>query len=307
MHTPIRLERSVLVVPGSSANMIAKAALSEADAVCIDLEDAVAPSEKAAARATTVASINSQDFGGKTVEVRINGLDTPFAYRDIIEIVEGAGDALDILVLPKVSGRDELSAAALMLDGIESAIGKATPTGLAALIETADGLLNIHQVVTATARLEALIFGSGDFAASMGMPLDTIGGMDAHDALYPGHRFHHALASIATAARAHALKAIDGPFAGFKDAEKLKDYAAITHALGFEGKWCIHPSQPPVVNTVFSPSSETIAWAQEVTAAYEDATAAGKGAISVQGKMVDAANLRMAEQLLQKAKLADLL
>lgn len=307
MTTPVRLERSVLVVPGSSEKMIAKAAASDADAICIDLEDAVAPNEKAAARATTITGINSHDFGQKTLEVRINGLDTPFAYRDVVEIVEGAGEALDILVLPKVSGTDELNAVSLMLDGIETATGKTKQTGLAALIETAEGLLNIQHVVTATSRLEALIFGSGDFAASMGMPLDTIGGMDAHDTLYPGHRFHHALASISTAARAHGLRAIDGPFAGFKEPEKLKTYAAMTQALGFEGKWCIHPSQPPIVNTVFSPSTKNIFWAQEVTAAYEQATAQGIGAISVQGKMVDAANLRMAEQILQKARLAKLI
>ncbi|MEM6684002.1 MAG: CoA ester lyase, partial [Pseudomonadota bacterium] len=304
MTPPIRLERSVLVVPGASEKMIGKAAASDADAVCIDLEDAVAPSEKARARAVTVAGILGHDFTGKTVQVRINGLDTEFAYRDIIEVVEGAGNALDMLVLPKVSGRDELSCVSLLLDGIEAAIGTSRVIGLAALIETAEGVLNIADVVTANERLEALIFGSGDFAASMAMPLETIGGMDDHDAAYPGHRFHHALASIATAARAHGLRAIDGPFAGFKQPDLLQRYAAMSRALGFDGKWCIHPSQPAIVNAAFAPSPEDIAWANEVDSAYQAAMSAGTGAISVRGKMVDAANLRMAERILAQAKLA---
>jgi len=301
---PVRLERSVLVVPGSSGKMIGKAAASDADAVCIDLEDAVAPSEKPAARKATVEGILAHDFGTKAVHVRINGLDTAFAYRDLIDIVEGAAEKLDLIVVPKVSGRDELSAVSLILDGIEAALGTDKRIGLAALIETAEGLHNVDAVVSATDRLESLIFGSGDFAASMAMPLEVIGGMDDHDAAYPGHRFHHALASIVTAARAHGLRAIDGPFAGFKEPEKLQSYAAMTRALGFDGKWCIHPSQPAIVNTIFGPSPVDIAWASEVNAAYQAAMADGKGAISVRGKMVDAANLRMVERILTQAKLA---
>lgn len=307
MTAPIRLERSVLVVPGSSRKMIGRAAASDADAICIDLEDAVAPYEKAEARQSVVSALNDFDFGSKTLQVRINGLDTPFAYRDLIEIAEGAGSRLDVIVVPKVSGRDELNAASLILDGIEAATNLGRRIGLAALIESAEGLLNIRDVVTATERMEALIFGSGDFAASMAMPLETIGGMDAHDAAYPGHRFHNVLISIVTACRAHGLRAIDGPFAGFKEPDALKSYSAMSRALGFDGKWCIHPAQLESVNTVFSPSTSDIAWACKVDAAYTSAMSEGKGAISVDGKMIDAANLRMVARLLKQADLAGLL
>ena len=302
---PSRLERSTLIVPASNPAMIVKAAASQADAVCIDCEDAVAPDAKAEARGHAASALNTLDFGGKLRLVRINGLDTPFAYRDLVEIVEGAGANLDLVVVPKVCGRDEVRFVATLLEQIEAAFGLQRPIGIEALIETAAGVLNIREIVTADPRLEALIYGSGDYAASMGMPMETIGGFDAHDALYPGHRWHHVMHTIVGAARAHGLRAIDGPFAGFRDPGELERTARIARAMGFDGKWCIHPSQPAVVNAVFSPNAEEVALAREVTDAYDAATAAGRGAISVRGKMVDAANLRMCRDVLTRAALAE--
>ena len=302
-----RIARAVLIVPASSPAMIAKAAASDADEVCIDLEDAVAPDHKAAARGHVVEALRSLDFGGKTRAVRINGVDTPYAYRDVIEVVEAAGAALDTLVVPKVSGADELRFVDLLLRQIEDAAALPRPIGLEALVETAAGVLNIAAVAGATPRLEALIFGSGDFAASMQMPLETIGGFDAHDALYPGHRWHHAMQSIVTAARARGLRAVDGPYAAFKDADGLDRACAIGRALGFDGKWCIHPGQVTAVNAAYSPSSAEIGWAREVTAAYDQALAAGRGAVSVGGKMIDEASLRACRLILGRARRARLI
>ena len=304
MRTPAiapRLERSTLVVPASNPGMIAKAAAARADAVCIDCEDAVAPNAKAEARRHVVAALTTLDFGGKVRAVRINGLDTPFAYRDLVEIVEGAGAHLDLVVVPKVGGRDEVRFVSTLLGQIEGAIGLERPIGIEALIETAAGVLNIRQIVDADPRLEALIYGSGDYAASTGMPMEVIGGFDGHDAIYPGHRWHHVMHTIVGAARAHGLRAIDGPYADFRDAAGLERAARIARAMGFEGKWCIHPSQPAVADAVFSPTPDEVAFAREIADAYDAATAGGRGAIAVRGKMVDAANLRMARETLARA------
>ena len=302
---PSRLERSTLIVPASSPAMIAKAAAARADAVCIDCEDAVAPEAKAEARGHAARALATLDFGGKLRLVRINGLDTPFAYRDLVEIGEGAGANLDFVVVPKVGGRDEVRFVATFLAQIEAACGLARRIGIEALIETAAGVLNIGAIAAADPRLEALIYGSGDYAASMGMPMETIGGFGPHDALYPGHRWHHAMHSIVGAARAHGLRAIDGPFADFRDAAELERTARIGRAMGFDGKWCIHPGQPTVVDAVFSPGPDEIARARRIVEAYDAAAAEGRGAISVDGRMVDAANLRMCRDLLARAERAE--
>jgi citrate lyase beta subunit len=299
-----RIARAILVVPASSPAMIVKAAASAADQICIDLEDAVAPDQKAPARQAVIDALRSLDFGGKTRSIRINGVDTPFAYRDLVEIVEQAGQQVDTIVVPKASGADEIRFVGQMLDQIEAACGISRPIGVEALVETAAGALNIREVVQASRRLEALIFGSGDFAASMQMPLETIGGFDANDQRYPGHRWHFAMQTIVTAARAFGLRAIDGPFAAFKDAEGLGHACAIGRSLGFDGKWCIHPGQLAPVSAAFSPTGSEIRWAREVTAAYDAALAEGRGAISVGGKMIDEANLRACRQILARARRA---
>lgn len=298
----VRLERSTLIVPASNPRMIEKAAAARADAVCIDLEDAVAPDMKAEARTHVVDALNGLDFGGKLRQVRINGLDTPFAYRDLVEVVEGAGANLDLVVLPKAGRREDVLFVTTLLDQVEMATCLENRIGIAALIETASGIAQIQEIAGASPRLESLIFGSGDFAASMQMPLDTIGGEDENDALYPGHRWHFALQSIAVAARVHGLRAIDGPYAGIRDPEGLERFARMSRSLGFDGKWCIHPSQPETVNAVFSPGEKEIDFARRVMDAYAEAQAAGTGVITVDGKMVDAANLRMCRNVLAKAE-----
>ncbi|MBI1250598.1 MAG: CoA ester lyase [Alphaproteobacteria bacterium] len=303
---PLRLERSTLIAPASTPAMLEKAARANADAICMDCEDAVAPDEKAQARDHVVYALKTLDFGAKLKLVRVNALDTPFAYRDIIDIVEAAGDRLDAIVLPKASSRDDIRFLDQLLTQIEQAKGFTRPIAIEALIETAAGVNDIAAIAAASPRLEAFIFGSGDFAASMQMPLENIGGFDAHDALYPGHRWHHAMHAIVTAARANGLRAIDGPYADFKDAEGLTRAAAIARALGFDGKWCIHPSQVTPINQAFAPTEKEIAWAKKVSDAYQAAVAEGRGVISVDGKMIDAANVRMCRAILQKAQAAGL-
>ncbi|MEM7765943.1 MAG: CoA ester lyase [Pseudomonadota bacterium] len=299
---PFRLERSALIVPGSNPGMIEKAAAARADAVCIDLEDAVAPAMKAEARNHVIGALNTLDFGGKLRQVRINGLDTQFAYRDLVDVLEGAGDTIDLIVLPKASRREDVAFVATLIDQVEAAMGHQQPTGIAALIETAAGIANINEIAATSPRLESLIFGSGDFAASMQMPLKTIGGEDENDALYPGHRWHFALQSIAIAARVNGLRALDGPYAGTRDREGMERFARMSRSLGFDGKWCIHPSQLEIVNEVFSPSEREVEFARRVTSAYAEAQAAGTGAITIDGKMVDAANLKMCRTVLAKAQ-----
>ncbi len=299
---PFRLERSTLIAPASNPKMLAKAAAANADAVCMDLEDAVAPDRKAEARGHVIEALNTLDFMGKIRQVRINGLDTPYAYRDLVEIVEVAGAALDLVVLPKAGGAEDIRFVATLLDQIEQATGLRRRIGIAALIETVAGVARIQDIAAADPRLESLIFGSGDFAASMHMPLETIGGADAHDEIYPGHRWHFTLQSIAVAARLNGLRAIDGPYADIQDQEGLERFARIGRAMGFDGKWCIHPRQTETVDAVYSPSEAELAYARRVMDAYAEAEAAGTGAITIDGKMVDAANLRMCRHVLAKAE-----
>lgn len=302
-----RLERSVLLVPGSSTSMIAKAAASGADAVCIDLEDAVAATEKEAARANVRAALADLDFGRSLRMIRINSLDTPLAYRDLVEIVEDVGDRLDLVVVPKVDTPGDVDFVDRLLTAIEQHRGYERRVGVEALIETAAGGLNVREIAASSDRLEALIFGSGDYAASMQMPLTAIGGLDENDAVYPGHRWQHVMHVIVGAARANGKRAIDGPFAGIRDSEGLERACRIGRVMGFDGKWCIHPSQVERVNTTFAPSERELEQAQAVVAAYEDAVAAGRGAVTVDGKMIDVASLRMCQMVVERARLAGLL
>lgn len=282
--------------------MIARAAGSEADAVCIDLEDAVAPNEKAASRANVIAALRDLSFGGRLRLVRINGLDTPWAYRDLIEIVEAVGDRLDLVVVPKVSQPAEVAFVDLLLSQIELA-RELTPgrIRIEAQIETARGAVNIEVIAASSPRLAALIFGMGDYAASLQMPLDAIGVPDDNDRLYPGHRWHYVMSRIVTAARAYGLRAIDGPYATFRDLDGFAEACAVARVLGFDAKWCIHPGQIAATNEAFAPPAGQVAWARAVLAEYERATSAGQGAISLEGKMIDAASLRMARTIIARA------
>jgi citrate lyase beta subunit len=302
-----KLERSVLLVPASNWGMIQKTAAARADAVCIDLEDAVAPDEKEASRANVVRAYRELDFGNKLRMFRMNGLDTHFAYRDLVEIVEAAGDRIDLIVIPKVNRPEDVYFVETLLGQIESYKKFSRPIGIEALIETALGCVNIREIAACSERLEGFVYGPGDYAASVRMPMESIGELDENDRIYPGHRWHHVMHSIVSAAKAYNKRAVDGPFAGIKNAEGLVQACKIGRAMGFDGKWCIHPSQIETVNQTFVPSEKEIGWARMVLDEYEAALREGRGAISVKGKMIDVASLRMCRAIVERAQLAGLI
>jgi citrate lyase beta subunit len=305
MPPRLRAPRSYLITPAANPAMIAKAAQSAADAICIDLEDAVAPGEKEASRANVVRALRELDFGPRLRLFRMNGLDTPFAYRDLIEVVEAAGDQLDLVIVPKVNRAEDVYFVDLLLTQIEQRQGFAPGRiKIEAQIETALGCVHVEAIAAASPRLDALIFGMGDYAASLRMPLDAIGEPDENDQLYPGHRWHHVMSRIVTAARAFDRRAIDGPFATFRDLEGFRKAADVARVLGFDGKWCIHPGQIAEANRAFSPPAAQVTWARTVLDEYARATAEGRGAITVEGRMVDAASLRMAQTIMARDETA---
>ena len=298
-----RLTRSQLYVPASKPAMIQKAAASAADAVCIDLEDSVTLAEKASSRANVIHALKEIDFGRRIRMFRINALDTPFAYRDLVEVVEAAGDRLDVVMIPKAGSARDVEFVDTLLTQIEAHIRLTRPIGLEAQIETASGFLHAAEIAGASPRLEALIFGAGDYAASMRMPSSAIGEADEHDEIYPGHRWHAVMHTIVAAARANDLRCLDGPYAGYTDAAGLARACQIAVAMGFDGKQCIHPAQLAAVNATFTPSLEEVTKAGAVLKAYEAAAAAGQGAATHDGRMIDAANLRMARTILERHRL----
>jgi citrate lyase subunit beta/citryl-CoA lyase len=300
MPVPIRLTRSMLFVPGSKPALIAKAAAGDADAVCLDLEDSVVPAEKAASRRHVIRGLQEVDFGRRVRMARINALDTPYAYRDLVEIVEEAGDRLDLVMVPKVGSPADVVFVATLLTQIEAHRGHAHPIGIEAQIESAHGFLYAREIAAASPRLEALVFGPGDFAASMRMPVSNIGEFDQHDDLYPGHRWHAVMQTIVAAARANGLRCMDGPYAAYQDTAGLDRACLIARALGFDGKQCIHPGQLATVNAVFSPSNDEVARAAAVVQAYEASAAGGQGAATHDGRMIDAVSLRMAQTILER-------
>lgn len=295
----MRASRSLLAVPATQRKMVEKALASEADGVFLDLEDAVAPDSKPDARKDVIYALGEMGWGGKPAIYRANALDTPYFYRDLIEVVEEAGAHLDAILIPKAQRPEDLYVVHTFLTQLEVATGL-EPGGIKieAQIESAEGLTNIDDIARATDRLEALHFGPGDFAASLRMPQTSIGTMDEWDEVYPGHRFHYVMQRIVVAARAAGLRAVDGPVADYRDEEGLRKSCLLARSLGFDGKWCIHPAQIGVVNEVFSPTQREIEWAEKVVAAYEEANEAGSGAISIDGQMVDAASIKMARTTL---------
>src|SRR5215210_781059 len=282
--------------------MVEKALASEADGVFLDLEDAVAPDNKAEARGDVVHALKEHDWRGRPALFRANALDTPYFYRDLIEVVEEAGESLDVVMIPKVNRPEDLSTVSTLLSGLELAtdleVGKIK---LEAQIESAEGLTNAEAIARATPRLGALHFGPGDFAGSLRMPQTSIGTVDEWDDAYPGHRFHYAMQRIVVAGCAAGVRVLDGPVADYGEAEGLRRSCLIARSLGFDGKWCIHPAQIPVVNEVFSPTGKEVEWAEKVVAAYEKANAAGSWSVSVDGQMVDAASIKVAKNTLDLA------
>ncbi len=303
----MRIQRSILSVPGSNWKMIQKGAASEADIALLDLEDAVAPASKADARQVVIQAFTELDWGGKPRTFRMNALDTPYFYRDLIEIVEGARGAVDLIIVPKVNRPEDVYVVDTMLTQIERGIGQERHIRLEAQIETAKGLINCEAIAESSDRLNSLIYGPGDYSASVQMPSTSIGVMDEWDAVYPGHRYQYVMHRILAAARAAGIRAIDGPFANFRDADGHRTSCLMARAMGYDGKWCIHPAQIEVTNELFSPSADDIAWAQRVIEAYEDANRNGLGAVELDNKMIDAANIRMAQATIDQAQAAGLL
>jgi citrate lyase subunit beta/citryl-CoA lyase len=293
---------STLFVPASRPEMIVKAAASSADEVCIDLEDSVALSDKAAARARAVSALANLAFGGRRRSVRINGIDTPFAYRDLVDVVEAVGARVDAIMVPKVGSARDVEFVDTLLGQIERHAGVPAPIGIDAQIESAAGFVNVREIAGASPRLGALIFGQGDYSASMRMPASSIGELDGNDAAYPGHRYHAVMHAIVAAARAHGLRCVDGPFAAYRDAAGLERACRTARAIGFDGKQCIHPGQLATVTSVFAASADEIEQAEALIQAYDAAVAAGQGAATYDGRMIDAASIRMARATLAKRR-----
>lgn len=299
-----RSRRTVLAVPGSSDRFIAKARGLTVDALFLDLEDAVAPAVKAESRARIVDALNqSEGFAAPTVTVRVNDWTSPWTSGDVIEVVSGAGARIDALVLPKVTCPEHIVALDLVLSQVESNAGLPVGAiGIEAQIEDAQGLLRVGEIAAASPRMESLVFGPGDFMASMGMGSLNVG---AQPAGYVGDAFHHVLMSILVAARAHGLQAIDGPFVAIRDVDGFTEAARRASALGYDGKWVLHPAQVEAGNAVFTPPSENIERARRIMAAYAEATAVAGGAVGaivVDDEMVDEAGVKVSQATLAKAQ-----
>ena len=288
--------------------MHAKALASTADNVMLDLEDSVPVDQKNEARKQVIETLNSAEWGTKTITVRCNGLDTPFAYRDLIDLAAEVGHKLDAVVVPKINHPGDIHFVHRLLDGVEMDRQPGANIGIEASIESAQGLENISAIASASDRLVSLVFGIADYSASIGARLVSVSGHGEGEAeIYPGHRWHFPLSRIVMAAKANNLQAVDAPYGNFKDPEGLRTAAKMTNALGFDGKWVIHPSQVDIVNDVFSPTSEEIERAQAVMAAHQSAVEKGRGAVSVDGRLVDQATIRMARQLCDQARRLGLL
>ena len=300
--TADRAERSVLATPGSNPRMIAKALATDADIVMIDLEDAVAPDAKAAARSTVAEALREGDWRSRPRTFRMNALDTPWFVHDLVEVIEGAQGQVDLIVVPKVGRPEDVHTVATILASLEVAAGAQHPIGLETQIESAAGLAHCEAIAAASPRVEALVFGPGDYAASVRMPLAAIGMPDRWDTDYPGHRWDYPLQRILVAARAAGVRAIDGPYADFRDHDGFRRSCLAARALGYDGKWCIHPDQVPIANEVFTPDEAELSWAREVLAANAEAEREGRGSFSLNGQMVDAATLRMARSTLARAQ-----
>ncbi|MEM8590294.1 MAG: CoA ester lyase [Pseudomonadota bacterium] len=309
-----RLNRSELAVPASNEKLFEKAATSAADVIFLDLEDAVAPDEKEQARKNAVAAIRDIDWGDKTLSVRINGLDTHYMYRDVIDLIEQAGDRLDLIMIPKVGTASDIYAVDMLVTQAEQAMARTKKIGFELIIETALGMANVNEIAAASPRIESLHFGVADYAASTRARTTVIGGPnplygvltdkdgDAPRDYHWGDMWHYAIARMVVAARANGLRPVDGPFGDFSDPDGFKAQANRAAVLGCEGKWAIHPSQIALANEVFSPSDAEVEKAKRILEAMEQATREGKGAVSLDGRLIDIASIKQAENLVEKAE-----
>ena len=300
----IRPRRSCLSVPGSSPKMLSKAPGLPADEVFMDLEDSVAPLAKEEARGNVVQALKEGDWGEKTVVVRVNGVYTKWCAGDIQEVVGSAGEYIDCLMIPKVEFASDVQFVDNLLRMIEDTTGLEKRIGLEVQIETATGLKNIHEITAASDRAETLIFGPADMSASLGLPTVTAG-MPMPG--YPGDHWHHVLSTILIAARHAGLQAIDGPYLLIKDLDGFREMAQRSRALGYDGKWALHPGQVDVLNEVFTPSQEEYDKAEAMLEAYRHATEVERrGAVMFGNEMIDEASRKMAEQLSARGKAAGL-
>lgn len=282
--------------------MLAKGPSLGADMVFLDLEDSVAPLEKEAARDNVVKAINDQDWGDAVLCVRINAWDTKWTYRDVIHLVENSSERLDELMLPKVQSAGEVQALDMLLTQIEQTIGRNERVGIEAQIETARGLINVEEICAASDRLETIIFGPADFAASMEMPVLT-GGVQIPE--YPGDHFHYVFNKILMAGRANGLQVIDGPFLKIRELDALRDYSMRTRVLGYDGKWALHPDQVAVINEIFTPTQEQFDKALAILDAYQEATETDrKGAVMFGDEMIDEASRKMATKFVSRGERA---
>ena len=296
----MRLRRCELSTPGSSEKMIEKALGTAADVVFLDLEDAVAPNQKADARGKVIEALRTLDWGRKTRAIRMNNIETEYAYQDVIEVVEKAGEHLDLIIIPKVKAARDVFWVDTLLTQIETRLRRKKKIALEVLIEEVQALINVEEIARSSPRLEAIIFGPGDFSASQGVRMTTIGGSVT---TYPGDIWHYARSKIVVAARAAGIDAIDGPYADFRHPDGYREEAIRSVTMGFSGKWAIHPSQIEIANEVYSPAKEEVERARRLEAAYAKAEAEGLGAITFEGVMIDAASVRIIRNVIEKANL----
>ena len=313
-QAPPRLNRSELAVPGSNYRFIEKAADANADVIFLDLEDAVAPDDKEQARKNIIKALNEIDFGSKTMSVRINGLDTHYMYRDVVDLIEQGGDRLDLIMIPKVGTAADVYAVDMLVTQVEDAVGRKKRLGFEMIIETALGMANVDAIAGASKRNESLHFGVADYAASTRARTTVIGGPNPNYGVLTdpngsdqrdyhwGDMWHYAIARMVVAARANGLRPVDGPFGDFSDPEGYKAQAYRAAVLGCEGKWAIHPSQLDLANGVYSPSEEEVTKAQRILEAMDQAQKEGKGAVSLDGRLIDIASIKQAEVMVKKAE-----
>lgn len=313
--TPARPNRCQLFGPASNPKLFAKMAASAADVINIDLEDSVAPNDKDLGRKNAIEAINDIDWGNKYLSVRINGLDSPYWYRDVVDLLEQAGERLDQIMIPKAGNAMDIYAVDALVSGIELAKGRTKRISFEAIIETAAGLAHVEEIAAASPRMQALSLGAADYAASMGMQTTGIGGTQSDyymiengeagsaRAIHWGDPWHAATVAIVSACRTHGLLPVDGPFGDFSDDEGFRAQARRCATLGMAGKWAIHPKQIALANEVFTPSDEKVADARAILAAMAEATAAGLGATTYKGKLIDIASIKQAEVIVTQSEM----
>ena len=306
---PARPNRCQLFGPGSNTKLFPKMAASAADVINLDLEDSVAPSDKDAARANVIEALNTVDWGNKYMSVRINGLDTPYWYRDVVYVLEQADDRLDQIMIPKVGCAADVYAVDALVTAVERASGRTKPISFEVIIESAAGLAHVQEIAASSSRMQAMSLGAADFAASMGMQTTGIGGTQENYYMLRGGEkhwsdpWHWAQAAIVAACRTHGVLPVDGPFGDFSDDEGYIAQAKRSATLGMVGKWAIHPKQIVLANQVFTPSDEAVAEAREILSAMEQAKANGEGATVYKGRLVDIASIKQAEVIVAQAEL----